>query len=73
MDKSMNKLVKNLKPGVYSARLWEHNKEPSLLVAEPHPWFEHGCRVQVAATGIISYEWLTIFDADHRLFDVVKI
>lgn len=69
-----NKLTKQLKPGVYSARLWEHNKEPSLIIATPHLWFEPGCRVQVAATSrIMIYEWLTLFDGNQKLFDVVKL
>jgi hypothetical protein len=70
----MNKLAKNLKPGVYQARIWEHNKHPSLLVAVPHVLFEPGCRVMSAATGPVHlYEWLTIFASDHKLYDVKRL
>ncbi len=63
-----------LKPGVYEALLWEHNKHLSLLIAEPHDWFTPGCRVQSAnVTGMISLDFLTIFDPNHKLYNVRRL
>lgn len=69
----MKKLAKQLKPGVYKARIWDHNKHFNLLIAEPHSWFEPGCRVQSANVGLSPMEWLTLMDPDWELFDVEEL
>jgi len=66
-------LAKHLKPGVYKARIWSHNKRFSLLIAEPHPWFEPGCRVQSATVGAIGLDWYTLIDPDWELFDLERL
>lgn len=66
--------AKTLKPGFYSAKIWPENKDPSFLMASPHPWFEPGCRVEMACQGKIRiHDWLTLMNPDHKLYEVRRL
>lgn len=60
------RLAGNLKPGVYQALLWPHNKEPHLVIVDDY-------RAQVATTGFGSLDFYTIFSGHHRLYEVRRL